>query len=693
MDYNSAQVINFPSLEDYQVISFDVFDTSVFRMVFEPRDVFLIMEEELVTKYAQTFLGFSDLRFKAELETVSKVWKLDRSAEVNLDDIYQTLFFLNPAFQPYAQELKEIEIRTEESVIVPSYQVLHYFNKARQIQKKVIFVSDTYLPQKHLAKILENSGYQGYHKLFVSCEIGTNKASGKLFDRVIDEMNVDPQKILHIGDNPYTDIKQAASRNMNVYQLPYPASLLDSTRYHQPKYKRYHFRETANESLFRGLQKNYLMNGSPTTTPQNSSSYDIGYQILGPICYGFIRWIIQHAEEKKIKNLYFIAREGWFLKKVFDEIKLVQKTAIVSHYLYASRMALFYPFVSTPIGDYLCSFLISKKPRQLIDYLEKLGLEVSENRLKEVGFTSQNDWINPNENKQDKERLKALFNAETEQIKNLALEEKANYLEYLQEIGMLSIDQIGLVDSGWFGNGQRKLQQFMELANPNANLFGFYLALHTKAKKKFNEKSLGYGYLYHFDHENHDMDSFLEIARIIEVLLSAPAESLRKMAKKDGVIYPVFMKTNNTPSLHPTIAEIHEGSLAFIRDFLRVPTQNIPTIPRELTANLLQRFIESPTKEEAFNIGILPYDNNVLAAENEPRFAFPQITLKDIVKNPLSLHQEFTTTFWKSAYYENHRSPVLKFILQYTQRYFLIKNNFFNRVYHLVHRAYRKIKY
>jgi predicted HAD superfamily hydrolase len=641
MNNSLARTIDFPNLDNYKLISFDIFDTAVFRMVFEPRDVFLLMEEELVEKYGKTFLGFSDLRFKAELETIEKVWRVDRAAEVNLDDIYSTLFFLNPVLKQFYQELKATELRTELSLIVPSSQVLDYFNKARQLQKNIIFVSDTYLPKEHITKMLETSGYKGYDKLFVSCEVGTNKVSGKLFDVVINDMNVEPKYILHIGDNEYADIKQPATRGINIYQLPYPASLLNHSRYYSEKYKTYNFRETSSESLFRGLQKNYLMNRSKTKSSKLSSSYDIGYQILGPLCYGFISWIIQHAEERNIKHLYFIAREGWFLKNVFDEINLFAKTGIISHYFYASRRALFFPFISRPISEFLLSFLVSTKPTKLSKYLNALELEIDDKRLRELGFTSKEDIINPESNQQDRSRLKALFDSETEQLERLANEEKLNYLEYLQQLGMLSTNQIGLVDSGWFGNGQKKLQKIIELSNPEAGIFGFYLALHAEGKGNFDEKSLGYGYLYHFDNFNDDVESFLEIARILEVFLSAPAESLKKFSKKDGVLSPIFMKENKNPKLHPIIEEIHEGGLDFVRDFVKLPTQRIPKLHNYLTRNLLEKFIESPTQEEAFNIGTLPYDANALAADSQPRFAFPEINLAIFFRNPLRLDKEF----------------------------------------------------
>ena len=693
MNNSLARTIDFPNLDNYKLISFDIFDTAVFRMVFEPRDVFLLMEEELVEKYGKTFLGFSDLRFKAELETIEKVWRVDRAAEVNLDDIYSTLFFLNPVLKQFYQELKATELRTELSLIVPSSQVLDYFNKARQLQKNIIFVSDTYLPKEHITKMLETSGYKGYDKLFVSCEVGTNKVSGKLFDVVINDMNVEPKYILHIGDNEYADIKQPATRGINIYQLPYPASLLSHSRYYSEKYKTYNFRETSSESLFRGLQKNYLMNRSKTKSSKLSSSYDIGYQILGPLCYGFISWIIQHAEERNIKHLYFIAREGWFLKNVFDEINLFAKTGIISHYFYASRRALFFPFISRPISEFLLSFLVSTKPTKLSKYLNALELEIDDKRLRELGFTSKEDIINPESNQQDRSRLKALFDSETEQLERLANEEKLNYLEYLQQLGMLSTNQIGLVDSGWFGNGQKKLQKIIELSNPEAGIFGFYLALHAEGKGNFDEKSLGYGYLYHFDNFNDDVESFLEIARILEVFLSAPAESLKKFSKKDGVLSPIFMKENKNPKLHPIIEEIHEGGLDFVRDFVKLPTQRIPKLHNYLTRNLLEKFIESPTQEEAFNIGTLPYDANALAADSQPRFAFPEINLAIFFRNPLRLDKEFKATFWRSAYYENHKSPIIKIFLRYTQRYFLRRDAFLKRIYKVVYRAYNKIKH
>lgn len=688
---NISNIINFPNPDDYQIFSFDVFDTLVLREVFEPKDVFILMEEELVERHGKVFLGFSDARFKAELNTCTRVWSADRSKEFNLREIYSELFYLKPCLKRFSEDIIDTELRVERSVTVPSQQVLKFFNHLSDLNKTIVLVSDTYLPKEHLTQILEASGYKKHDRLYVSCEVGTNKASGKLFDVVIGDLQIDPKHILHVGDNAFSDVKQGQSKGIHTYQLPYTAKLLSKSRYCADRYKKHHFRETSSESLLRGTQKNYLLNGSPGASPAQNSGFDIGYQVLGPICYGFVTWIIQHAKDKNIKNLHFIAREGWFLKQVFDEIDSLYDTGIKSHYLYASRRALFFPFLTEPVSDFLFSFLVSPVPCKLQKYLDALELELSDNRIKELGFRSRDEVISPKLDEGDRKRLEQLFEAEASQIKALANEEKSNYLEYLDQVGITSTEQIGLVDSGWFGRGQQRLQRFVKISNPQANLFGFYLALHERAQRNFDETSQGYGYLYQFYDFKGDNKMFLEIAQMVEVFLSAPSESLKKIAKIDGVLSPRFMRETENPKLHPTVENIHAGAIAFIKEFAQAPTSTMPTIPNHLASNLLEQLIDNPTSSEAYHIGSLPYDANVLAEENEARFALSQLDIADFFKGPLRLNKEFKDTFWRSAYYKNLESPVIKLYLQFTEKHFISKNRFLGGIYSTTRKLKRKL--
>lgn len=691
MNTSINQAIQFPSFDSYTAVSFDIFDTSVFRLVFEPRDVFLLMEEELVSRYGHEFIGFYDNRFQAEFETVSKVWSRDRSLEVNLDDIYNTLFTLYPKFQPYGDELKETELRTERLVTVPNEQVLAYFKKAQAAGKKIVFISDVYLPKHHISNILEQCGYLIYDHLFVSSEIGTNKASGRLFDIVIQDLNIHASEILHIGDNQESDIRQATIRGIQTFKVPNPSHLLNISRYKDSKFSEYQFRKTVGESLCQGVQKNFLINGHQYFGTSDRSGYAIGYQILGPLLYGFSSWIIQHAHVKNIKNIYFIAREGWFLKQVFDVVNSALQSDIKSYYFYASRRALYFPLMEDPVGKFIFSFIISNTPKRLGRYLESINLELDDKTLEKFGL-NRNDLVDLKNNQQDRSRVEALLNSESERLKQLASQEKSAYLEYLDQVDTLSIPNIAFVDSGWFGNGQRRLQRLISEKNPDVKIYGFYLGLHQDAKKNFNEQSMGHGYIYHFDDLDSDIERFLEVARILEVFLSAPSQSLKNMASKDGEIYPVFMRKNTDSSLHPTIQNMHKGALDFVQLFSKIQTQTIPTLPGYMAANLLTQLLNFPTEEEATAIGTLPYESSSVADDKEPQFAFPNISLTQFLKNPRSLFADFKSTNWRSAYYLNHSSLILRFILRYTQRYFLLQIPATNSAYRFLRRVSRKVK-
>ena len=47
--------------------------------------------------------------------------------------------------------------------------------------------------------------------------------------------------------------------------------------------------------------------------PQNSYWEWFGYEIGGPVCYGYVKWIISEIEQNhpEILDIAFVARDGW----------------------------------------------------------------------------------------------------------------------------------------------------------------------------------------------------------------------------------------------------------------------------------------------------------------------------------------------------------------------------------------------
>ena len=69
-------------LEQYDVVSFDVFDTLILRPFSEPADLFYILGEEL------GYMDFRRIRIEMELRAREEKYEKENHYEVNLSEIY-----------------------------------------------------------------------------------------------------------------------------------------------------------------------------------------------------------------------------------------------------------------------------------------------------------------------------------------------------------------------------------------------------------------------------------------------------------------------------------------------------------------------------------------------------------------------------------------------------------------------------
>lgn len=275
-DYNNAK----SEIERHDVISFDIFDTLLVRPYVEPEDLFIHLEK-LQNDYGYT--------------------------KDNPDGRGSTL---------------------EESILQPQTENVELFNYAKSLGKKVLIISDMYLHEDFLSRVLEKNGIQGWDKIYVSSDIGLDKYSGKLFDYVLNDLSITPQTMLHIGDNLYSDGVMANSRGIDYFYTP---KLIDRLFAKYPRCKKY-YNEHKNEltaSMFLGTASLNMLKH------KDDYWYNFGYLYGGPILYSYTKWLSEEFEKDEIKDAVFVARDGYNLKKIFELIN--ENSDIKSHYLYASR--------------------------------------------------------------------------------------------------------------------------------------------------------------------------------------------------------------------------------------------------------------------------------------------------------------------------------------------------------------------
>ena len=163
-----------------KLVSIDVFDTAILRTVYEPRDIFKLVENKVGRDF-----------YKKRVEAESKA--AQKHKYYNIADIYT---FLRPEFEP------SVELEMELENCLPNQEILSMYNKNPE---KYIFISDMYLPSYFIAGMLERAGYKS-PRVFVSCELRAYKGGGDLFKKVIEKMGPIEK---HYGDNYVADIEGA----------------------------------------------------------------------------------------------------------------------------------------------------------------------------------------------------------------------------------------------------------------------------------------------------------------------------------------------------------------------------------------------------------------------------------------------------------------------------------------------------
>ena len=178
------------------VVSFDIFDTLLYRTVNKPTDVFCLMEPVAEQRYGIT--DFCKKRIAAE-----QAARCMTSAEdITLAEIYTAM----QIEEDHAAELMRYEIETEFSVLKRDREMAELLSFSIAQGKRVLIISDMYQDSAFLSGALAQAGISGYHALYVSSAEKATKTSGNLFRRVAEKERItDNGRWLHIGDNVRSD--------------------------------------------------------------------------------------------------------------------------------------------------------------------------------------------------------------------------------------------------------------------------------------------------------------------------------------------------------------------------------------------------------------------------------------------------------------------------------------------------------
>lgn len=185
------------ALQKYDVVSFDLFDTILFRRTEKPTDVFMVMEERI------GLAQFARQREQAEWAARQKKHRETGSYEINLREIYEAFPALTPAIR---QELQVLELTIEAEQLTINPVMKRVVEGLQAAKKRIIAISDMYLGAEELQGLLHGCGFSFTDELYVSSEFGLSKRDSQLFLAVQQLKSLKGKRIVHVGDNFCSDV-------------------------------------------------------------------------------------------------------------------------------------------------------------------------------------------------------------------------------------------------------------------------------------------------------------------------------------------------------------------------------------------------------------------------------------------------------------------------------------------------------
>ena len=437
---NSKKLDEFVSeLSKYDVISFDIFDTLIFRPFSDPTDVFYILGEKL------EIMDFKRIRQEQEWFARKQKYKKSGHYEIGLEDIWT---HIEKEIGVDAEQGMSLEKDTEEKFCYANPFMKLVYERIKEQEKTIVVTTDMYMPSAFLMKLLEKNGYTGITKMYVSCENECSKADGRLFELVKHDF---PQKsIIHVGDNEKSDISMARQKGI-------PSVYYQNVNKHSKEIRAYDMSLLIG-GAYRGIVNNHVYAG----LEEYSAEYEYGYIYGGLFVVGYCSFIHDYCKKNNVSKLLFLSRDGDILKQVYDMLYLDEKT----EYVYWSRKAATKLEFFYDRRDYFRRFLYHKVNQNIIVEEIMKSMELSELTGKLEGYQDKDESGNTTGIKLKESNILTEKNIETLKRYIIANADYAEqkYKKQLQAAekyyrGILEgCKKVVTVDIGWAGSGAMALR-------------------------------------------------------------------------------------------------------------------------------------------------------------------------------------------------------------------------------------------
>ncbi|MGU3329539.1 rhamnan synthesis F family protein [Methylobacterium mesophilicum] len=578
------------ALEDVDLVSFDLFDTLVSRPARRPDAVLKLVEHRIATEEGRPIPLFTERRAAENRVRARK----HHQGDVNLSEIYAELAASGTIPGDVVARAHALEKRIDLGALLPRPEVIAILRAASEGGKRIVLMTDTYYEEADIRGILRGIGIADlFAALYVSNAVGARKDRGDLWCHVEEAEAVPRARWLHVGDNEHSDIQAACDRRIPYLHVAHPAKILAQGGFVRDDgdLARTWAADLVIGHAMLALGRNPFLDRAGPPFLTLCSARAVGSVVFGPLMLLFMSWLIRHEALGRVERLYFLAREGDFLVKVY---RLIRERYGLRHlpegsYFHVSRQVA----IGAALGTEFRPDLVIGAGRYVGSLQGLLWNRAS--------FTA------PAHHELDRFDVRLPADAPVVERVMTALESEitahgadlnARFRAYARQEGLDAEGRHAVVDVGYSATIQKMMQ--VALGQP---LIGFYMTTFDTADAVQTDGGAAFS-CFRAGAENLETSSLpvLAYGLAVEAFLTAPHGQVVGYETAGDWIAPLFKADPRTPAEHAILAELHGGAEQYVIDTLdlygpsllqaEIPTRG----PQEFLRLLMQGLIATPSE-------------------------------------------------------------------------------------------------
>jgi predicted HAD superfamily hydrolase len=606
--------------QELKCLSFDVFDTLLFRCIEPPEWLHRRVAEELAAALGAPHTPASVLAARREAEAALRAQAIERGDdhECHFDELLCAWVarLCGAEDAVLIARAEAIERELEHLALAAKPGAILFLQWARSRGLRVVAVSDMYLGETQVREILDRCGFGGLlDAVYVSSDHRVAKHSTRLHAKVLELEGVLPAEVLHVGDNFASDALAPSRLGIQGVFLDERAQRLRRRRQSLAA------EMSARGGIWPGRMLNEIVAERlkhDGRAKRDDFYFQYGLEVLGPMFSLFTLGLVERLRADPSDRVFFLARDGQLFMQLYEAWRRLDADGAAlptATYAYASRRVVASAAVAEGLDLQMCFIALSNPKQQgLQSILRTYGLppDAFGEFAREHGFPDLRerlgDWHDA--------RLQAFLADERVQRIVLAHGAKArDCLEaYFESLGFFASRAVTLVDIGWNGTIQHFLGETFGARGDYPRVAGYYFALANSFHRTSATGGVTEGLILDTRRNNPCERAACDFEELFEQGARSLEATTIGYARSDAGVVPLLKDDDAADRqeelrCNPSIAAMQEGVMLHLEHFhaaRRLTGFGFDAL-KPYVLGLVERAVVYPDVDEVAHIGRLAH--------------------------------------------------------------------------------------